>query len=584
MPSPAYVGSTHLTSTVSNLSPNQVISYSGTSGNLIILASYTNSLGGATISGITDNGGNTWHQAYIGLVPYPDFWYTNVTSPMTQITPTLNGGGGSWSYTMNTALAEYSNFGTISNLTQGGGNSVSEGHSSSPGNAVAGFAFFYANSSSGQAFSGPDLGGTVRQNVLGSQGGGAASLAILDNLTANGTISETTNQSVFYFVTGGFSSSTPVPYGLKVEQNSLIIESPPISGGHLRVSQSSLISESLASSGHLRIKQTPLILETQGGSILPSLVAGFQDPLGVPYAGGRISLQLSVDSFNSPTISAINSKYIVSGFLDSNGNIIQPFPVWPNDLLSPANTYYILRVYSVGGQLVWITPVIIPNIYPYTNISNSTPPVDTFLDVIAPNSGNFVIPHGLSSAPEVCYIELRSDGAMWFQPARYDGTNIYLSASEVGVAARVYISYTTVDAEKPFSSPAPGAFSVPHGLGVNPSLVLLQDINAGSIWTQTPISDATNVYLNASDINVLGYIEAYKTVPPLLGNTHVSLPLSPSAPGPFTVAHGLGTFPKAVIIKMKTAGVIHETTTADAINLYLTASDSSQTAIAEIWI
>lgn len=49
--------------------------------------------------------------------------------------------------------------------------------------------------------------------------------------------------------------------------------------------------------------------------------------------------------------------------------------------------------------------------------------------------GNFTLAHGLGRTPHAVLIEMTAGGAIWFQtsPARYDGTNLYLVASDAGL-------------------------------------------------------------------------------------------------------------------------------------------------------
>lgn len=65
----------------------------------------------------------------------------------------------------------------------------------------------------------------------------------------------------------------------------------------------------------------------------------------------------------------------------------------------------------------------------------------------------------------------------------------------------------------------------------------------------------------------------------------VSMALAPSAPGNFTVAHGLGAAPSAVSISMTSGGQIwlQSPLSFDAANLYLTASDAGITGIANLF-
>lgn len=79
----------------------------------------------------------------------------------------------------------------------------------------------------------------------------------------------------------------------------------------------------------------------------------FQDPSGNPLANGYLLLLLSQDA-------QVDSDQIAAGrelkiSLDQNGNIVtSPAQyVWPNDVLTPANTFYTVSAYTAEGQLVW---------------------------------------------------------------------------------------------------------------------------------------------------------------------------------------------------------------------------------------
>jgi hypothetical protein len=57
---------------------------------------------------------------------------------------------------------------------------------------------------------------------------------------------------------------------------------------------------------------------------------------------------------------------------------------------------------------------------------------------------------------------------------------------------------------------APGNFTVAHGLAAAPSAVSITMTSGGQIWGQSPISDATNLYLAASDVGVTGKAVCFK--------------------------------------------------------------------------
>ena len=83
----------------------------------------------------------------------------------------------------------------------------------------------------------------------------------------------------------------------------------------------------------------------------------FQDALGNLVSGGYMLMQLSQDAQvtgSSPEVQ-ITAGRVIKVLLDSSGNV-EASPaqyVWPNDVLTPANTYYTVSVYTASGQLVW---------------------------------------------------------------------------------------------------------------------------------------------------------------------------------------------------------------------------------------
>ncbi len=47
--------------------------------------------------------------------------------------------------------------------------------------------------------------------------------------------------------------------------------------------------------------------------------------------------------------------------------------------------------------------------------------------------GPFTLPHNLGIIPTTVIFELDSPGTVWFQPQRYDETNLYLIASDFDI-------------------------------------------------------------------------------------------------------------------------------------------------------
>lgn len=82
----------------------------------------------------------------------------------------------------------------------------------------------------------------------------------------------------------------------------------------------------------------------------------FQDVQGNALANGYLLMVLSQDAVVTDTV----SKQVAAGYtarinLDSSGNVsASPAQyVWPNDVLTPANTFYKVSGYTANGELVW---------------------------------------------------------------------------------------------------------------------------------------------------------------------------------------------------------------------------------------
>jgi len=78
-------------------------------------------------------------------------------------------------------------------------------------------------------------------------------------------------------------------------------------------------------------------------------ITKFVNPDDSPVANGSLTIRLSQDG-------SVNDTQVQSVFtripLDAGGNVLGSPVFWPNNEISPPNTYYILRVYAASGQLV----------------------------------------------------------------------------------------------------------------------------------------------------------------------------------------------------------------------------------------
>lgn len=80
----------------------------------------------------------------------------------------------------------------------------------------------------------------------------------------------------------------------------------------------------------------------------------FQDSLGNVLVKGYLILELSQDAQVNGNTQLV-AGYTVKILLDGNGNVTaSPAQyVWPNDVMSPSSTFYIVSAYTANGQLVW---------------------------------------------------------------------------------------------------------------------------------------------------------------------------------------------------------------------------------------
>jgi hypothetical protein len=215
----------------------------------------------------------------------------------------------------------------------------------------------------------------------------------------------------------------------------------------------------------------------------------------------------------------------------------------------------------------------------------SAPGIEVDLAPSAP--GDFTVAHGLGGTPALVLIEMTSGGNIWFRGARYDGTNLYLTASDAGVTGKALLFTVAPAAEIALAPSAPGDFAVAHGLGATPGLVLLQMTSGGNIWNQPAIADNSLLYLTASDAGVTGKAELWLA---LNGNAdqfmnHLTIPLSAAAAGNFQVPHGLGITPLAVLIHMNSPGFPafwFQTTRYDDVNIYLVSPGAGVSGFAEV--
>lgn len=85
----------------------------------------------------------------------------------------------------------------------------------------------------------------------------------------------------------------------------------------------------------------------------------FQDPSGSPLNAGYVTFQLTTDGLISGN--QISAGVIVKATLDSNGSISGLFYLWPNNLMSPSTTKYIVKAFSNSGELSFESENVVPS-------------------------------------------------------------------------------------------------------------------------------------------------------------------------------------------------------------------------------
>lgn len=143
------------------------------------------------------------------------------------------------------------------------------------------------------------------------------------------------------------------------------------------------------------------------------------------------------------TTNIVNRKIEVAA--DASGNISTQ--LWGNDNINPAGTLYYICVldntkvpiqcdtYSLTGtnaDLNSISPTPAP---PTPSVQASE-----ILSVTSLAAGNFTQAHTLAQLPTWADIAMTSGGGIWFQKStKFDASNLYLTASDAGVTADIFV-------------------------------------------------------------------------------------------------------------------------------------------------
>jgi len=90
-------------------------------------------------------------------------------------------------------------------------------------------------------------------------------------------------------------------------------------------------------------------------STVNQIIGGaFQDIEGNPLANGYLLFELSQDG-TANTSTLVCAGRVIRVPLDANGNIktSPTYSLWPNDVLTPSNSFYAVTAYTSSGVKVW---------------------------------------------------------------------------------------------------------------------------------------------------------------------------------------------------------------------------------------
>ncbi len=166
----------------------------------------------------------------------------------------------------------------------------------------------------------------------------------------------------------------------------------------------------LAQTGDLGINGvvSGLALSTASG-IVPGLANGILYAQGNRYAPSLAPVP--------PAAPASSTSYLF--YNSTNGFYYQPGSVGTS-----TGDALIGQVVTSASAVTAVTQAT--KIYGQVSVASAVP-------------GNFSVPHLLGRAPLGAVIQMTSSGAIWFQVAMFDGTNLYLVASSSGLTAKVQL-------------------------------------------------------------------------------------------------------------------------------------------------
>jgi hypothetical protein len=189
-------------------------------------------------------------------------------------------------------------------------------------------------------------------------------------------------------------------------------------------------------------------------SLIDSLLQDSSDVAAAVLAAGTVAAWLNdlgvngvVSGFSLST-SATLTPGLTAGVLYAQGKRYAPAAA-PNPGAAPASSTSYLFYNSTGGFYYNLTGLagaagdaflgsVVTNATAVTAVTAATRLYDQ-VSAAPEAAGEFTLAHRLGRAPAGAIIQMTSGGAIWFQAAMYDATNLYLVASAAGVTAKVQL-------------------------------------------------------------------------------------------------------------------------------------------------
>ena len=186
--------------------------------------------------------------------------------------------------------------------------------------------------------------------------------------------------------------------------------------------------------------------QDQNWALLDANVAFMSDLPLTPFLqlgwNGLISgFLLSTSSTLVPGITAGSLYAQGAGYAPATAPTLPPAPASQTSYLfynSVSGFYYQAGAVgaTAGDALIG---VVTSNASAVIAVQQATPLFGA-VSVASSAPGNCTVPHLLGRVPVCAVIQMTSSGAIWFQsPTSYDGTNLYLVASDAGVTGKVIV-------------------------------------------------------------------------------------------------------------------------------------------------